>query len=123
MKEFFLLTALLVSVSSYARDADEPRPKEESVRWYLQNREAIRFVGYQGSDRKQHHFIVRIMDSWTFFQVSKRELALPEEKVFPSATSAQMYYYLVDPSRDFQKIEPKKEASQTSQPTSLTRHG
>jgi hypothetical protein len=55
------------------------------------------------------------MDSWTFFQVSKCELKLSEEKVFPSVTSAQMYYYLVDPSRDFKKVEPKKEANSEGQ--------
>lgn len=82
--------------------------KAEFVRWNAEAPGAIRFVGYQGSDEVTHHFIARVMDTWTFFQIAKSELRLPDERVFSRASSAVLYYYLVDPARDFVQFEPEK---------------
>jgi hypothetical protein len=90
--------------------------KEEVVRWYGRGSGAERFIGYQGSDATRHHFIARVMDTWTFIHLSKRELHLSDERPFERLSSAQLYYYLIDLSRGFAKIEPKKEANQRTKP-------
>ena len=101
-----------------------PWSKKDAVSWYSRNQQWIRGgIGYQGSDEEQHHFIVRVMDSWTFIQIAKPDLKLAEEHPFPSASSAQLFYYSVDPLHDFAKIEPKKEANQTLQPTGPSARG
>jgi hypothetical protein len=112
-----LFLSMVLSASVVYGGTSSTRSKEEIVRWCAQNREAIRFVGYQGSDRKQHHYIVRVMDSWTFFQIQREELAPKDERPFPSASSAQMYYYLVDPLHEFEKLKQTKEANQPFETT------
>jgi hypothetical protein len=97
--------------------------KEEVVRWYGRGGRAVRFIGYQGSDATRHHFIARVMDTWTFIHLSKEELHLSDERPFARLSSAQLYYYLIDPSRGFAKIEPKNETDQSPKPITHPRDG
>ena len=112
-----LLFGVLLTGGCASASSGRPWKKEQVVSWYGDGQGPVRFIGYQGSDAVQHHFIARVMDTWTFLQISKEDLRLPEELAFPSASSAQLYYYLVDPARDFAKLEPKKEANQSVQGT------
>jgi hypothetical protein len=68
----------------------------------------VRWVGYQGSDEQFHHYIARVMDDWTFIQIRRDELKLDDIRPFSRASSAPLYYYLVDPSRNYQTIAAKK---------------
>lgn len=111
MKQGVILIVLstLLAAGCVSMRPNTPWTKEETVRWYAEGRKSVRYVGYQGSDSTQHHFIARVMDEWTFFQISKAELKLPDERPYTSASSAPLYYYLVDPAREFEKVSPKKE--------------
>jgi hypothetical protein len=115
-----LFLGFLFSAGCASSDAGRSWTKPEVVRWYTKSSGSVRFMGYQGSDSTYHHFIARVMDSWTFIQVSKEELQLPDERVFAGTSSAQLYYYLVDPAHGFSKIEPKK-ANQSLEPTATVR--
>ena len=120
---FVFLLSFFIMTGCAASRTSAQRTKAELVHWFAENQQAVRFVGYQGSDQTQHHFIVRIMDSWTFVQVLKEELKLPDERPFASASSAQLYYYLVDPAHDFEKIGMKTtEANQTPERNDPSRH-
>ena len=122
---WLLALGILLAAGCASSGVDRSWTKEEAVRWYSENSGSgsVRFVGYQGSDATQHHFIARVMDSWTFVQVPKEELQLPDERPFPSASSAQLYYYLVDPAHGFAKVESEKEANQALQPTAAAGRG
>ncbi len=63
------------------------------------------------------------MDTWTFIHLSKEELHLSDERPFARLSSAHLYYYLIDPSRGFAKIETRKEAVQSSEPIPHVRDG
>ena len=65
----------------------------------------VRWVGYQGSDQQFHHYIARVMDGWNFIQIRKHELTVADERSYSTASGAPLYYYLVDPSRDYGKVE------------------
>jgi hypothetical protein len=120
MKRIFLLALIpLLAAGCAGMRTSKSWTKEEIVRWYAEGRGTIRFVGYQGSDQVQHHFIARVFDSWTFFQISKAELRLPDERPFASASSAQLYFYVVDLAREFEKVEPRKRANKAPEPTTM----
>lgn len=82
-----------------------PLDKRAAADWYARNASMVRWVGYQGSDQHFHHYIARVMDDWTFIQIKKDELAEVDEHPYSTASSAPLYYYLVDPSRDYRKVE------------------
>lgn len=118
-----LLVGVLSNAGCVATTSGQLWTKEGVARWYDDGRGPVRFIGYQGSDATQHHFIARVMDAWTFFQLSKEDLRLPDEHPFPSVTSAQLYYYLVDPARDFAKVNPKQAINQPPEPMSPSGRG
>jgi hypothetical protein len=82
--------------------------KQEAADWYARYGSMVRWVGYQGSDEQFHNYIARVMDDWNFIQVRRDELKVDDVRPFSRASSAPLYYYLVDPSRDYQKIAAKK---------------
>ena len=98
-----------------------PLNKQEAAEWYNKHHSMVRWVGYQGSDQRFHYFIARVMDDWSFIQISKGELDVADERPFSRASNAPLYYYLVDPSHNYRKIpandqrEPDAAANQ-SQP-------
>jgi hypothetical protein len=48
------------------------------------------------------------MDDWAFIQIAKGELQVEHERPYSKPSSGQLYHYLVDPGKDFQKIGDKK---------------
>lgn len=68
----------------------------------------VQWVGYQGSDQQYHHYIARVMDEWSFIKIRKDELTVAEEWPYARPSSGPLYYYLVDPSRDYQKVQKVK---------------
>jgi hypothetical protein len=103
---------LILSLLTGCVTGDSLWTKEEVVSWCSQHRKAVGFVGYQGSDQAHHHYIVRYMDDCVFIRIRKEELKLNDERPFSNAWSAPLYFYLVDPARDFEKIEPNGQANQ-----------
>jgi len=83
--------------------------KQEVDDWYAKYGTMVRWVGYQGSDEQSHFFIARVMDDWAFIQIDKGELQVQDLRVHSKCSSGQLYYYLVDPTRDFKKMENKRE--------------
>jgi len=69
----------------------------------------VRWVGYQGSDQRYHYFIARVMDDWNFIRIGRDELVVNDERPLSATSSGPLYYYLVDPGRDYCKIENKGE--------------
>lgn len=65
----------------------------------------VRWVGYQGSDQQYHYFIARVMDDWAFIRINKDELTVPDGRPYLGTSSSQRYYYLVDPSQAYRKVE------------------
>ena len=65
----------------------------------------VRWVGYQGSDPQFHHYIARVMDDWNFIRIRKDELTVADERPYSPPSSARLYHYLVDPGREYSKIE------------------
>ena len=104
----FILSMLTGCIVSHA---DSLWTREAVVSWYAQHHKQIGFVGYQGSDQTRHHFIARYMDDWVFIVIKKEELRLNDERPFSRAWSAQLYYYLVDPSRYFEVEERSRQWS------------
>jgi hypothetical protein len=94
---------LLVSVSGCSTT---PMNKQEAAEWYGSYHSMVRWVGYQGSDHQFHFFIARVMDDWAFIRIKKGELTVPDERPYRGTSSSQLYYYLVDASRDYRKVEP-----------------
>jgi len=101
---FVAALAALVSLTSCVK---APLNKQEAADWYTRYGSMVRWVGYQGSDQQFHYFIARVMDDWGFIQIRRDELKLDDERPFSKASGAPLYYYLVDPSRDYQRIEGK----------------
>ncbi len=79
--------------------------KQEAPDWYARYHSMVRWVGYQGSDQQFHHYIARVMDDWNFIQIRKDELTVAVERPYSTASSAPLYHYLVDPSREYRKVE------------------
>jgi hypothetical protein len=50
------------------------------------------------------YFIARIMDDCAFIKINKVDLKVLDERSYRS-TSSSLYYYLVDPSRDYRKVD------------------
>jgi hypothetical protein len=118
MRAFLTLHVVAVSVflASLQGCRTSPMSKQEATDWYARYGSMVRWVGYQGSDEQFHHFIARVMDDWNFIQIRRDELKLNDEKPFSRGSSAPLYYYLVDPSRDYQKIGEPDAAANPSQP-------
>jgi hypothetical protein len=82
-----------------------PLNKQEAADWHARYSSMVRWVGYQGSDQQFHHYIARVMDDWNYIQIRKDELTVSDERPYSTASSAPLYYYLVDPSHDYGKVE------------------
>ena len=113
---FAVLIAALLNLTA-CRTA--PLNKQEAAGWYAQYASMVRWVGYQGSDQQFHYYIARVMDDWNFIRITRDELVVGDERPYSTASSVPLYYYLVDPSGDYRKIEKKGEqdgAANGSQP-------
>ncbi len=99
------LVVLLLALSFRSACRTAPLNKQEAADWYSSYASMVRWVGYQGSDPRFHHYIARVMDDWAFIQIRKDELAVADERSYSTASSAPLYYYLVDPSHDYRKVE------------------
>lgn len=100
------IATILLLLFGVAGCSTAPMDKQEAAEWYASYHSAVRWIGYQGSDRQYHYFIARVMDDWAFIRVKKSELAVADERPYRETLSSQLYYYLVDPSRDYRKVEP-----------------
>ncbi len=83
-----------------------PMNKQEAAEWYASYHSMVRWVGYQGSDQQYHYFIARVMDDWAFIRIKRDELTVSDERPYRGTSSSPLYYYLVDPNRDYRKVEP-----------------
>jgi hypothetical protein len=100
--------ALAVALGVLPACHTTPLNKQEAADWYARCGSFVRWVGYQGSDQQFHHYIARVMDGWNFIQIRRSELKVDDVRPFSRASSAPLYYYLVDPSRDYRKIAAQK---------------
>ena len=98
-----LAVALLASVPACRTT---PMNKPEAANWYARYHSMVPWVGYQGSDDRNHYFIARVMDDWAFIRIKKDQLTVSDERPYRGTSSSSLYYYLVDPSRDYRKTEP-----------------
>jgi len=99
------LVVLLLVLGSIPACRTTPLNKQEAADWYARYASMVRWVGYQGSDQQVHHYIARVMDDWNFIQIRKDELTVADEHPYSTVSSAPLYYYLVDPSREYRKVE------------------
>ncbi len=99
------LVALLMMLVFIPACRTTPLNKQEATDWYAKYASLVRWVGYQGSDQQYHHLIARVMDDWNFIRIRKDELTVDDERPYSTASGAPLYYYLVDPSRDYRKVE------------------
>jgi hypothetical protein len=98
----FALLLILACIPACRRTAMN---KQEAANWYAKYSSGVRWVGYQGSDQQFHYYIARAMDDWVFIQIRTNELTVADPRPYSTASSAPQYHYLVDPSRDYRKIE------------------
>lgn len=99
------LVTLMMALACIPACSRTPMNKQEAADWYSRYSSSVRWVGYQGSDAQFHHYIARVMDDWAFIQIRKAELTVADERPYSTASSAPQYHYLVDPKRDYRKIE------------------
>lgn len=81
---------------------------DEVKTWSSQNKDYSTWKGlllYQGTDSTYHHFISRINDEWTWFNIEKSTLQLNEEKPFDNTSKGKLGYYYVDPNNNFIKVK------------------
>ena len=81
--------------------------KAELVEWYSKyasSNPRVQRFGYCGSDDKYHYFVTRPIDSYLLPRVPRSESVIADERPRASLGRAN-YFYLVDPARDFRKIE------------------
>lgn len=81
--------------------------KTELVEWYaknLPNNDRLKIFGYQGSDDRYHYFITRPIDSFLMPRVPRSELIIDDERPREGLPKSQLYYYVVDPLKNFQKV-------------------
>ena len=79
--------------------------KKEAADWYSRYSSMVRWVGYQGSDQQFHYYIAHVMDDWAFIQIKTNELTVADQRPYSTVSSAPQYHYLVDPKRDYRKVE------------------
>jgi hypothetical protein len=96
------LVALLMMLALIPACCTKPLDKQQAADWYARYASMVRWVGYQGSDLKFHYYIARVMDDWNFIRIRKDELKVDDERPYSTVSS---YHYLVDPSRDYRKVE------------------
>jgi hypothetical protein len=89
----------------------EGRPKEvwtkdELVSWHREHTQTnpnLKKFGYAGSDDNYHYFITRPVDSFLLPRIPRKDLKIVDER--PRAElKKQLYFYLVDPQRNFRRI-------------------
>ena len=84
--------------------------KAELQKWYrddLSRYSGAGKLGYTGSDAAYHYFIARPVDDFVTIQVPRDDLTLKEERRTSELGRERMYFYLVDPARDFRRIDDK----------------
>ncbi len=99
--------ALVVALGVLPACRTTPLNKQEAADWYTRYGSMVRWVGYQGSDQQFHYYIARVMDDWNFIRIRRDELKVDDERPFSRASSAPLYYYLVDPRHDYQRVAVK----------------
>jgi hypothetical protein len=99
------LAAPILVLSCFPACRTTPLNKQEAADWYARYASMVQWVGYQGSDQQFHYYIARVMDNWNFIQIRKHELTVADERPYSTASSAPLYYYLVEPSQDYRKVE------------------
>ena len=110
------LVVLLLVLGSVPACRTTRLNKQEAAHWHARYASMVRWVGYQGSDQQFHHYIARVMDDWNFIQIRKDELTVADEHPYSTASSAPLYYYLVDPSREYRKIEERCLTNRCTEP-------
>jgi hypothetical protein len=101
------LVMLLVVLACIPACRRTPMNKQEAADWNARYSDGVRWVGYQGTDQQFHHYIARVMDDWAFIQIRTNESSIPaaDQRPYSTASSAPQYHYLVDPKRDYRKVE------------------
>jgi len=82
------------------------KSKQELIQWYSDNLPrypAISKFGYAGSDDTYHYFIVRPVDDFVTHEVPRSDLKLSDVRL-RSERGKLLYFYLVDPTKNFKKI-------------------
>ena len=82
--------------------------KSELQTWYrddLSRYSGSGKLGYRGSDFVYHYFIARPVDNFIVIQVPRGELALKDELGTSELDRERLYFYLVDPERNFRKLD------------------
>jgi len=97
-----MLLAVLLSLSACST---APMNRQEAADWYTKNASELTWVGYQGTDEDYHYFVGRMKDKWAFIRIRKGDLTVEDQRKFISTFRYPIYYYQVDPSRDYVKIE------------------
>ena len=107
MRAFHLIRSmpLLAIVGIVVSCRTAPWTRQQAVNWYERYAPMVQWVGYQGSDPQFHHYIARVMDDWNFMQIKRAELVVSDERPYPTTSRTALYYYLVDPSTGFQRID------------------
>lgn len=100
------LIALLLVLVCLPGCRTTPLSKQEATDFFTRYPSMVRWVGYQGSDQQFHHYIVRVMDEWSYIQIRRDELSVIDERPYSTAWRAPLYHYIVDPKHDYRKIEP-----------------
>jgi len=65
-------------------------------------------MGYLGSDAEYHYFVVRPIDSFVVPRIPRSELNLADVRPLRSVPD---YYYLVDPSQEYRRVEAQPSGS------------
>jgi len=99
------IVVLLTVLLSLSACTSAPMNRQEAVDWYTNNAAELTRVGYQGTDKNYHYFAGRTKKGWAFIRVRKNELTMEDERTFTSIYRYPVYYYLVDPTQDYKKIE------------------
>ena len=99
------LAALLLVMGCIPGCVATPLDKQEAEIWYAQYASMVQWTGYQGSDQQFHYYIARVMDDWNWIRIRKGELTMDDERPYSRASGAPLYHYLVDPGRDYRKLE------------------
>src|SRR5262245_13408351 len=109
LRPLMFLIATLALLASLPACRTTPLNKQEAADWYARNASMVRWVGYRGSDQQFHYFIARVMDEWSYIQIRRDELTVADERPYSRVSRGPLYYYLVDPSREYRKIETNAE--------------
>ncbi|MCI5056278.1 MAG: hypothetical protein MRY83_09225 [Flavobacteriales bacterium] len=71
---------------------------------YEKNTKMKQYPYYQGTDSSHHHFIVRYMDSWKWFDIRKDQIQLKDQRPYCKTSSCGLGYYRVDPLNNYRVL-------------------